>query len=139
MSTYDLVADFLLNGVVFRCEPVSGKSRNVYSYKINGNTRFISLNNGANTRDELGRYNAHLFIERNLNKTTSYDFHGCLSVKLTEILDAILDYHYQLGTERLVWITGNGRVIKPIVARYLKRYDMWFREENNGSVSVRLG
>ena len=134
MTVYDLIYSYLDTNQRIPQPTLQNK---VYKYKINGKSRSIKLDH----ENKLGFHNAYLFAQHNSSVNDSYDFHGMLGVALADILDAILDYHYDNkrgGVQSLKWITGNGKVIKPKIIRYLKQNNVRFTEINSGSLQVHV-
>lgn len=129
---YDLIYNFLEYHETF---VLTEYNEQIYSFKINGKSQTIKLNKKSK-HDWLKKYNAFIFMENNRHYTFEYDFHGCILPGIEEIVKAIFDYSKAYNIKKIVFITGNGLVVRPKLMALCRRSGKMINVINKGSFEV---
>ena len=74
----------------------------------------------------------------NFNRNNEIDLHNIIGKFVDTILDSIYDYCVEHQISEISIITGNGKVIKPKVRKYLIFYNMEYYMENNGKYVIKI-
>ena len=80
----------------------------------------------------------YYFYRNNIyfHQNNQFDLHQIVGIYINEIMDSIYDYCMNNYIKNINIITGNGKVLKPIVKKYLDFYNMKYTMENKGNFCV---
>lgn len=140
MNSYSIIENYLKNGkkILFDMEEINSLNRKINNFR----NKRINLDYFNDQRRFLVRkMNCYNFINKNSpilknNNKCIYDFHGCITINLYDILDAIFDYHYDRYEKNFNLNFGDGHVLKPKILKYLEFYSITFKFINKGYIEI---
>jgi len=141
MNSYLIIEDYLKNNkkIFFDMQELNNlndKINNLSSKKINlyyFNEQRKYLIKKMNCSNFIKNNSPILKSESNKN---IYDFHGCITINLYDILDAIFDYQYDIIEKNFNLNFGNGHILKPKILRYLDQFSIKYKFINKGFVEI---
>ena len=82
----------------------------------------------------------YYFYQNNLyfNDNNTIDLHNIIGKYVNDIMDSIYDFCMENYIPQINIITGNGKVLKPKVKKYLEFYSMNYKMENSGNFKIHI-
>tara|TARA_B100000524_G_C23470365_1_gene305864 strand:- start:214 stop:543 length:330 start_codon:yes stop_codon:yes gene_type:complete len=77
-------------------------------------------------------YQNNLYFEDN----NTIDLHHIIGKYVNDIMDSIYDFCMENYISQINIVTGNGKVLKPKVIKYLDLYNMKYEMQNSGNFKI---
>ena len=79
-------------------------------------------------------YQNNIYFEDN----NTIDLHHIIGKYVNDIMDSVYDFCMENYISQVNIITGNGKVLKPKVKKYLESYNMKYEMENSGNFRINI-
>lgn len=80
----------------------------------------------------------YYFYHNNINfeNNNTIDLHHIIGKYVNDIMDSIYDFCMENYISQINIVTGNGKVLKPKVKKYLDLYNMKYEMQNSGNFKI---